>query len=795
MIYTNKTPYVANFRFVSDAGEGVWRLGEERFPWTLTGNGEGVFRLTSALRSSKPNPSQAELTFAENAQADAAYSLAMREDGGLALTDAQGNVLLESWAGKAVGLCGDSHMLCFRHRDEFRYYGMGEKLRGLELSGVRTRFWNTDAFADFDWGAIENARVDPYYASIPYLIIRTPAGWAGLLMNTPYPAFMSTAAEVAIEGFQAAESGATKMALLGAEGGGLDLFVIAAPTLAELTRRFQRLVGPMPLPPLWALGYHQCRWGYRSAEDLRDLKRRFAENEIPVDGLWLDIDYMDGFRVFTLDEKAFPNAAADVAEIADAGQRVVPILDPGVKRDEKYDVYREGREQDLFCRNPEGGEFIGLVWPGESAFPDFSLADTREWWARRVKQFAELGFEGAWLDMNDPSTGAASPHDMLFARGEEAHETYHNQYAAGMARATREGFLRARPDQRPFLVTRSNFLAGGRYSAVWTGDSVSNYAYLRKTIPTCLNLALSGIPFVGGDIGGFAGDVTPRLLRDWMKASFLMPFCRNHACIHTAPQEPWAHDKLTLETMREMIRSRYKLLPYLYQLFVAHEETGAAILRPLFHDYENTPGLELDRIEDAYLLGPALLHAPVMDDKRDVRDIPLPGPGKWFSVLDGEWVAGGEWRRAVAVPETATPIYVRDGSIVPMRPGIPTDHPTALDDVELHVFLSGNGPSAAGEYVSDDGLTFGYRRGARSRLAVKVAARNDTVEIETSLAENGAGPIRVRFVVHGPFTGIRINGRESPVTPHVTRLAGGELKALAAEEMAGGLKYGQAERL
>ncbi len=781
MLYANKTPYVANFRFAESAVGGSWRIGADGFPLRLAGNGEGVFRLTAALRARKSNPSQAELTFEECAGVDAGYSLAMGDDGGLVLADAQGRVLLESWPGKAFGVCGDSHMLCFRHCDEFRYYGMGEKLRGLELSGVRTRFWNTDAFADFDWGAIENARVDPYYASIPYLIIRTPAGWAGLLMNTPYPSFMSTAAEVAIEGFQAAESSAGKMIALGAEGGGLDLFVIAAPTLAELTCRFQRLVGPMPLPPLWALGYHQCRWGYRSADDLRELKRRFAENEIPVDGLWLDIDYMDGFRVFTLDEKAFPNGAADIAEIADAGQRVVPIIDPGVKRDEQYDVYREGREKDLFCRNPEGGEFIGLVWPGESAFPDFSLEETRDWWAERVKRFAELGFEGAWLDMNDPSTGAANPYDMLFARGEEAHETYHNQYAAGMAKASREGFLRARPDQRPFLITRSNFLAGGRYAAVWTGDSVSNYAYLRKGIPTYLNLALSGIPFNGGDIGGFAGNVTPRLLRDWMKASFLLPFCRNHACIHTAAQEPWAYDELTLETMREMIRSRYKLLPYLYQLFVAHEETGTAILRPLFHDFETTPGLELDRIEDAYLLGPALLHAPIVEEGKDMRDIPLPGPGAWFSVLDRAWVAGGDWRRGVAVPEGTTPMFVRDGSIVPMRPGIPTDHRTALEDVDLHVFLSGDGSSAEIEYVADDGLTFAYRRGERSRLRVAAAAKGDAVEIEAHLMDNGAGPIRARFVVHAPFERILVNGREASVTPLATRLAGVEWSATATE--------------
>ena len=784
MIYANKTPYVANFRFARSAAESAWDLGPDRVPFRLTGNGAGVFRLASPLRAAGPNLSQAELAFQESAAPDADYSLAVRpEDGGLTLADAQGNVLLESWPGKPFGLCGHSHLLCFRHRDEFRYYGMGEKLRGLELSGVRTRFWNTDSFADFDWGAIENARVDPYYASIPYLVVRTAAGWAGLLMNTPFPSFMSTAAEVAIEGFQAAESSAGKMVALGAEGGGLDLFVLAAPTLAELTRRFQRLVGPTPLPPLWALGYHQCRWGYRSADDLRELKRRFAEHQIPVDGLWLDIDYMRGFRVFTLDPAAFPNGEQDVADVAADGQRVVPIIDPGVKRDENYDVYVEGRERDAFCRNPEGEEYVGLVWPGESAFPDFSLAEARDWWADRVRRFAELGFEGAWLDMNDPSTGASNPRDMLFGRGSLPHEAYHNQYAAGMAKASREGFLRARPDRRPFLVTRSNFLAGGKHAAVWTGDSVSNYAYLRKTIPTCLNLALSGIPFVGGDIGGFAGNASPRLLRDWMKASFLLPFCRNHACIHTAPQEPWTHDEATLEAMRESIRSRYKLLPYLYQLFVQHEETGAAILRPLFHDFSNSADMELDRIEDAYLAGPALLHAPIVDEGRDERDVPLPGPCRWFSVPERQWVEGGRWLRAVPAGDLQTPLFVRDGHVVPMRPGTPVDHRTPLDDVELHVFLSGAGATAEFDYVADDGLSFAYRRGVRSRLRVRAAARGGRLEIDARLVSGGAGPIRARFVAHGPFEEIRVNGQAVPAAPLAVRLAGSEWSAPATEAM------------
>ncbi len=784
MHYFNKIPHPANFRYVDASSGGAWQLGEERLPVRLAGNGQGVFRLQSPLRHPAPNPSQAELDFVETPDGTATgdFSLRIRpEDGGLVLANSTGLALLESISQRALGCCGRAHVLCFGHGDDFRYYGMGEKLLGLELTGVRTRFWNTDAFGDFDGATVMGARTDPLYASIPYLIVRTPAGWAGLLMNNAYSSFMSTAADVAIEGFQAAESGAGKMIVLGAQDGPLDLFVLAGTTLSELTRRLQQLVGTTPLPPLWALGYHQCRWGYRSAEDLRELQRRFAEQEIPVDGLWLDIDYMDGFRVFTFDRNAFPDPREDIAAITAAGQRVVPILDPGVKRDPIFDVYQEGRQQDLFCHNPEGGEFVGVVWPGETAFPDFSLPEARDWWAAHVRRLAETGIEGAWIDMNDPSVGASNPFDMRFDRGQALHETYHNQYATGMAQATRDGFLRARPNQRPFVISRSNFLAGARHAAVWTGDNASNYEHLRKGIATSLNLALSGIPFNGGDIGGFAGDASPRLLRDWMRASFLLPFCRNHSALHTAPQEPWSRDALTLETMREFIRSRYKLLPFLYQLFIAQEETGEAILRPLFHDFDNTPGLELDRVDDAFLVGPNLLQAPILSPDSDQRDIPLPGPAQWFALLDQSWRDGGQRMTNIEIPETATALFFRAGSIIPMRPGIPMDHRTHLQDVELHLFLAGDGQAAPLNYAADDGLTFAYRQGKRSRLLVEAVASGSTVEIKARLAVAGAGPIRAAVVIHGPFSAIRVNGSDAPAKAHSTRLAGCVLDGIGTE--------------
>ena len=269
------------------------------------------------------------------------------------------------------------------------------------------------------------------------------------------------------------------MLTIGAEGGTPELWIIVGPTLKELTRKLQKLVGVPPLPPLWSLGYHQSRWEYGSEADLLDLDQKFADHKIPCDGLWLDIDYMSGYRVFTVNDENFPSTPVGVSKIiAKNRRRMVPILDPGVKNEPGYSVFDDGVAKDIFCRNTEGGHFVGLVWPGETVFPDFTLAMGRKWWSDHVKEFAAKGFEACWIDMNDPSTGPVDPNDMLFNKGREPHAMHRNEYSLGMQMATFDGFKRARPTKRPFILSRSGFIGTSKYSAIWTGDNVANYFYL-----------------------------------------------------------------------------------------------------------------------------------------------------------------------------------------------------------------------------------------------------------------------------------------------------------------------------
>ena len=573
---------------------------------------------------------------------------------------------------------------------------------------------------------------------------------------------------------------------LGAPDGAPELYFLVGPSLAVLTEKLQRLCGTTPLPPLWALGHHQSRWGYASSADLEALDRSFREHDCPCDGLWFDIDYMRGFRVFTFDPQGFAQPKAEILELRRRGRHIVPILDPGVKVDPDFEVDRDGLERGIFCLNSNGDPYVGFVWPGATHFPDFSLPEARHWWAAHVAEFAETGVSGAWIDMNDPSTGPSEQSEMYFGQGRHAHECFHNQYALGMAKSTREGFLAHDPDRRPFLLSRSAFIGSSRYTAVWTGDNFSNEHNLALTIPMSLNLALSGLPFNGPDVPGFGGDATEALAITWYKAGFLFPFFRNHSGKGTRAQEPWAFGAEVLEVLRHYIRLRYTLLPYLYNLFVDQEERGSAIMRPLFYDFEDRASLALDHIDDQFMLGPCLMHAPIIRLGAEERDLILPDT-RWFGLFDGVWHEGGR-TVLVSTDRQSTPLFVREGSLVPMRPEIPIDAATDLSQIDFHCFLALDfAGQARAQYRFDDGETFAYRQGKRSSFEVHVNRDGRMLCIKIAQAAMNYRPARIRFILYAPFTEVRINiaGQESayPLQTHSWKAAGAILTAWSTPEI------------
>ena len=770
-MFFNKYPYRANFAFAQRDGEG-YRAGKRTLRPVVEAFEGDVFHVR-VEGDWGPNRSIAELTPPGHAT-NARLSL---DDGlGLTLLGRDGTPLLRGMPHAGFGVCGEASIWQVLPGPDARFYGMGEKSFGrLELSGLRARFWNTDVWGDFHPGQWGEHPTDPAYASVPYVVVRHGEEYVGLLLHTAYPAFMETPGTDASRVFVEWQRTGLQL-VLGADGGPPDLWAIYGPSLAEVTRKLQRLLGTVPAPPQWSLGYHQSRWGYGGHEDLMALDGMFTKLAIPCDGLWLDLDYMDGFRVFTVDDAMFPEGTQPTADLlASTGRRMVPILDPGLKLEPGYAAYDEAKAGDLLCRNPEGGAYVGLVWPGETVFPDFSLPEARDWWAAQVAAWAARGFGGVWIDMNDPSTGPADPDQMLFGRGAESHASRRNEYALGMARATHQGFLRARPDERPFVLSRSASAGSARYAAVWTGDNVANRFHLANSIPSCLGMSLSGLPFCGPDIAGFGGDGGEALTIDWTKANFLFPFFRNHADRGAARKEPWAYGKGAMALLRRYIRLRYKLLPYLYCLFAAGETTGDPVLRPLFYHF---PAEGLDGVDDQFMVGPSILQAPFLDAASKTRTVVLPGDAPWYDATDGAWLPAGE--ATARRTRDATPLYVRAGAIVPLRPGTPADARHDLREVVLNLFVpEGWNGETVYEYLADDGLTYGYRRGERSVLRVRMVVADGHVAIATE-REEGYGPIRAAFAFHGPVRDVRIDSEAVALADEAVTLTGRPLRVRVA---------------
>lgn len=753
-MYFTKYPYRANFTFADqfEPASRTFRVGDRACRMEATAFEGGIARLRVREGDKPASPAHlVELTPPTSAETS---PLSFGPGGEPILT--VGDVQLRGRPREAFGRMGEAWMLQFDVAPDTRYFGMGEKnLPGFERSGVRTKFWNTDVWADFHPNHFIEAYADPSYVSIPYLIVKQGDVYVGILVHSEYPAFMETPTrpenrEVFVEWQRTAEH-----LILGAEGGTPDVWFLVGPTLPELTRKLQGLVGKTPLPPLWSLGYHQSRWGYATPEQLTDLDEQFKKHKIPCDGLWLDIEHMDGFRVFTVDPKVFPDGIEPLVwRLWRNRRRVVPILDPGVKRDPDYAVYQDGQAKGAFCRNVDGGEFVGLVWPGETVFPDFTLPRVRNWWAAKVREFTNKGFAAYWVDMNDPATGASDPHGMRFDRGRLPHAAYHNAYALGMQMATHAGLRRAKPRARTFLLSRSGSIGTSRFSAVWSGDNIANRHWLTMSIPTALNLALSGIPFNGADMGGFGGDTTEDILVDWTKAHFLMPFLRNHTMKGARQQEPWAYSTRALCIVRRYLQLRYKLLPYLANLFAEQAETGEAILRPLNYEFTDP---DLDFVADRFLVGPSILQAPFLDGTTKERVLPLPGVSPWYEAGTGRWVAG---EATVVNARAETPLFIRAGAIVPMAPGLPTNNRKDLANVEFHGFVPPEGEFRTTLlYRADDGETLDYERGKRSTIEVVLSRTGGIVRIEWRTLAEGYRPWRPVFVLHWAESAL-VNGED-----------------------------------
>jgi alpha-glucosidase len=628
----------------------------------------------------------------------------------LTFLDASGQALSEP--GDGLGFWGRGAFCTRRLVEAEAIYGLGEKTVGLNLRGQSLELWNTDPHS-YQPGD------DPIHLSVPMLVALREGRAYGLFFDNP--------------GHARVDLGKARQNRLRyeADTGELCAYFFAGPGMGPVLERYTQLTGRMPLPPRWMLGYHQSRWSYYPEEEIRNLAKEFRQRGIPCDVLHLDIHYMDGYRIFTWDRKRFPDPQRLLADLRQEGFRAISIVDPGVKTDAGYRVHDEGLSQDLFCRLDSGSLFRGPVWPGMCYFPDFTDPKVRTWWGGLYQPLLEAGVAGFWNDMNEPAIFSGEmPRNVWHSyegRG-ASHGEIHNVYGLQMARASAEGLSRLSPDRRVPVISRSGYAGLQRYALVWTGDNHSTWAHLRLGVSICLNLGLSGIAFCGPDIGGFSGDCSGELLARWTQVGALTPFFRNHSAIGTARQEPWAFGEPYESVCRRWIEFRYELLPYIYTAAWQSTETGLPMMRPLalsFPDDLRTYGLD-----DQFLLGDALLAAPVAQAGQTRRQVYLPG-GPWYDFWSGEALHG---QIEADAPLERMPLYVRAGSVLPLGPVIQHTGEWPPEALRLHIY-AGDGESWLYE---DDGLSLNYQAGEYRRTRFLCQATT------------GAG-LRVRREVAGPF--------------------------------------------
>lgn len=603
------------------------------------------------------------------------------------------------------------------------FYGFGERTGLLDQeSKVRTN-WTHDSL-DYD------VLTDNMYQAIPFFMALRPGVGYGLFLNTTFWSQFDLGAE---------EPGVWKMETQGPE---LDYYIIHGPEPAAILKTYTELTGRMPLPPRWALGYHQCRWSYESQEIVEKLASEFRNRRIPCDVIHLDIDYMNGYRVFTWSSKRFAEPQQLLDHLKQQGFKVVTIVDPGVKYEPEadYTVFDEGLEKDYFVRHPNGKLFHGYVWPDKAVFPDFLRPEVRDWWGDCHKALTSIGVAGIWNDMNEPALddrpfgdpGEKITFPMDAAQGpkeeEATHRETHNLYGLSMAKASYQALEKLRDKERSFVLTRSGYAGIQRWSAVWTGDNQSLWEHLEMSLPMLSNLGLSGVAFVGSDIGGFAGNATAELFARWMQVGMLYPLMRGHSALSTAQHEPWVFGERVEKICREYIELRYRLIPYLYTLFWEAATSGAPILRPLLYHFPED--LKTYHIADQVLLGSSLMAAPVYRPGVENRAVYLPS-GRWYDWWSGEAFEGPTHILAEA-PLERMPLYVRAGAIIPMAPVMQSIDEQPVDPLTIRVW------KGTGEFTlyEDDGHSFEYKTGASSTTTYRVRCEGEQTIVEIA-ARNG----------------------------------------------------------
>ncbi len=532
------------------------------------------------------------------------------------------------------------------------FYGLGDKATHTNLKGKRLHNWVTDQYA---YGKDQ----DPLYKAIPFYIGLHHKHAYGIFFDNTFRTHFDFAHE------------RRNITSFWADGGEMNYYFIYGPEMSKVVRDYTDLTGTPELPPLWALGFHQSKWSYFPEENVKGIAKQFRDLKIPCDAIYLDIDYMDGFRCFTWDKSRFPDPKRMIKELEEDGFKTVVMIDPGIKVDKDYWVYKEALDNDYFCKRADGPIMKGKVWPGECSFPDFTNPKVRKWWAELYKELmAETGVHAVWNDMNEPAVmevpSKTAPLDTRHDYDGHpcSHRKAHNIYGTQMVRATYEGVKKYVYPKRPFVITRAAFAGAQRFSSTWTGDNVATWEHLWIANVQVQRMCLSGMSFVGSDIGGFAEQPNGELFARWIQLGTFHPFFRVHSSGDHGDQEPWSFDKGVTKIVREYIELRYQLLPYLYTMFWKYSNDNIPMLKSLvYYDQED---MQTHFRTDEFIFGDHILVCPVQEPNAQGRRMYIPR-GKWHNYWTGETVEGG-MEKWVAADIDKIPMFIKEGAIIPKYP-------------------------------------------------------------------------------------------------------------------------------
>lgn len=635
-----------------------------------------------------------------------------------------------------------------------RVYGAGEKYARLNRRGKRFIFWNSPKFHHLPTS-------DPMYLSVPFFVISNSSRSCGIFINN--------------EGYINIDLGATKKNSVGIKclGSAVEIHVIDGLTLADVVREFTTIVGKQFLPPKWALGYHHSKYGFKGEEEVLDVVEEIVKRNIPCDSIWLDIDYMEDFANFTWNKSTFANYEHMINRVHSNNLKLVTILDVGIPVKEDYPPFSRLESANGFLRNKEGNLFLGTVWPGICAFPDFMKPAVNEIWADLVSSWLDNGIDGIWLDMNEPSifiivdrvrvmladlfdnknfspeqistclspylsnlgtkdtnkfNGSGNMEAFHINNNNEVleHKFFHNAYAFLEVSATSRGFKQHAPHKRHFILSRSGFAGIQQYAAIWTGDNQSDWGHLQSSIPQLLSLGISGVQFVGADVGGFSDDTDPELFIRWMQLGAFYPFFRNHNSNNSISQEPYNFGKDNENLIRQAIELRYSLLPYFYLLFKQAQRTGDPIMRPMLYEFPSDD--DTFNMDNQFMLGENLLVAPVLFPGVGAISVYLP-EGRWLN-YSTERIFSSGWQQILVGLEDIPMFIKENGYILRTEPILRASEKW---HIVVETFVSS---TVTATIYDDDGESDNNERGDYFEADITFVIRNNDLYVDSLIKED-----------------------------------------------------------